>query len=164
MYLIPWGLLSVLIVIIDAVSKFLVSSEMRLQQSIPLIEGVFHITYVKNTGASFGMLPGGRWFFVVVTLAMIGFIIGYTLKKNERNKLYLISASFIIGGGIGNLKDRVLTGEVVDFFDFCLIDFAVFNVADCFIVVGVILMLIYCIISDIQQKKIKIGGDTDGNN
>ncbi len=163
MYLLPWGLLSVFIVILDALSKILISSTMKLYQSIPLIENVFHITYVRNTGASFGMLRGGRWLFVAITIIMIAAIIIYTVKIKEKNKLYLLSASFIIGGGIGNLIDRILTGEVVDFFDFCLINFAVFNVADCFIVVGVILMLIYCVISDRKNKEAKIGGDTDGN-
>lgn len=164
MYLLPWGILTVLIALIDAVSKNIISSSMRLHESIPVIEDVFHITYVINKGASFGMLQGGRWLFIFVTLIIIGFIVGYTIRKKEKNKLYLLSASFIIGGGIGNLIDRVMTGEVVDFFDFCLINFAVFNIADCFIVVGVILMLIYCLIEEVKEKKTKCGGDTDGNN
>lgn len=163
MYLIPWGILSLLIIGIDALSKYVVSENMNLHQSIPLIEGVFSITFVKNTGASFGMLPGGRWLFIIITLVMMGIIIGYTVKKQEKDKLYLLSASFIVGGGIGNLIDRILTGEVVDFFDFCLINFAIFNVADCFIVVGVILMLVYYFVAEIKEKKAANGGDTDGN-
>ncbi len=163
MYLLPWGLLALFAVVLDAVSKQIVLANMRLFQSIPVIENVFHITFVKNTGASFGIFPGARWFFVAVTVILIAAIIIYTIKSREKDKLYLLSASFIVGGGIGNLIDRILTGEVVDFFDFCLIDFAVFNVADCFVVVGVILMLIYCLISDYKAKKLKNGGDTDGN-
>ena len=163
MYLIPWGLLVIAIVLIDMATKYLVSTSMALHQSIPLINGVFHITYVLNDGASFGIFRGGRWFFVAITLILIGFIAGYVIYKKEKNKLYLLSAAFIIGGGIGNLIDRVLTGKVVDFFDFCLINFAVFNVADCFIVVGVILMLIYCIVEEIKAKKTKNGGEGDGN-
>ena len=136
---------------------------MNLYQSIPLIKGVFSITFVKNTGASFGVFQGGRWFFIAITLLMMGFIVGYTIKKKEKNKLYLLSASFIVGGGIGNLIDRIITGEVVDFFDFCLINFAIFNVADCFIVVGVILMLIYCLLEEIKEKRAKRDGETDGD-
>ena len=162
MYLIPWGILVLFIIGIDALSKYIVSSEMTLYQSIPLIDGVFSLTFVKNTGASFGMLAGGRWFFIAITLVMIGFIAGYTIKHKEKDKLYLTAASFIVGGGIGNLIDRILTGEVVDFFDFCLIDFAIFNVADCFIVVGVILMLIYCFIAEAKGKKAKSEGEADG--
>ncbi|MDO5479340.1 MAG: signal peptidase II [Clostridia bacterium] len=163
MYLLPWGLIVLGIIGIDALTKYIVSSSMFITQSIPVIKGVFSITYVKNTGASFGMLPGGRWFFIAVTLVMLGIIIGYTVKRKEKNKLYLTAASFIVGGGIGNLIDRILTGEVVDFFDFCLIDFAIFNVADCFIVVGVILMLIYCFVAEMKEKKAESSGDTDGN-
>lgn len=163
MYLLPWGILSLLIIAIDALSKYIVSSNMNLYQSIPLIKGVFSITFVKNTGASFGVFQGGRWFFIAITLLMMGFIVGYTIKKKEKNKLYLLSASFIVGGGIGNLIDRIITGEVVDFFDFCLINFAIFNVADCFIVVGVILMLIYCLLEEIKEKRAKRDGETDGD-
>ena len=86
MYLLPWGILTVLIALIDAVSKNIISSSMRLHESIPVIEDVFHITYVINKGASFGMLQGGRWLFILVTLIIIGFIVGYTIRKKEKNK------------------------------------------------------------------------------
>ena len=92
MYLIPWGLLVIAIVLIDMATKYLVSTSMALHQSIPLINGVFHITYVLNDGASFGIFRGGRWFFVAITLILIGFIAGYVIYKKERNKLYLLSA------------------------------------------------------------------------
>lgn len=72
----------------------------------------------------------------------------------------MLSASFVIGGGIGNLIDRVMTGAVVDFFDFCLINFAIFNVADCFVVVGVILMAIYFITDEVKANG-KTGKDNE---
>ncbi len=153
MYLLPFGLLSLGIIILDFVSKKLVLNTMTLGQSIPLWKDVFHLTFVKNEGASFGMLKGGRWFFIIITIALISYIIYYILKEKERNKLFLLAASFIIGGGIGNMIDRLMTGKVVDFFDFCLINFAIFNVADCFVVVGAILMIIYFLITEIKGKK-----------
>ena len=153
MYLLLWALVSALIVLLDFVTKRIVSGSMKLYESIPVIKNVFNITYVKNTGASFGMMSGARWFFVAVTLILICAVIFYTVKNKIHDKLFLLSASFVIGGGIGNLIDRIATGAVVDFFDFCLIDFAIFNVADCFVVVGVILIVLYYILDDIKKHK-----------
>ena len=145
MYLAVCGALTLLVVLLDYITKRIVSGNMVLYQSIPVIKGVFNITYVKNTGASFGMMAGARWFFVAVTVILIAAVIYYAVKNKITDKLFLVSASFVVGGGIGNLIDRIATGAVVDFFDFCLINFAIFNVADCFVVIGVILMAIYYI-------------------
>lgn len=153
MYLISWGVLMFFIVALDFITKKIVASSMQLYQSIPVIDGVFNITFVKNTGASFGMMKGARWFFVAITLLLIAAVIYYILKNKVTDKLFLLSATFVVGGGIGNLIDRVVEGAVVDFFDFCLINFAIFNVADCFVVVGVILMAIYLVVSEIKSHK-----------
>lgn len=154
-----WAAVTVLVVILDWVTKKAVSGSMALYESFPVIKNVFNITYVKNTGASFGMLSGARWFFVALTVFLIATIIFYIIKNKITSKLFMLSASFVIGGGIGNLIDRVLTGAVVDFFDFCLINFAIFNVADCFVVVGVILMAIYFI-----NDEVKANGKTGKDN
>lgn len=148
-----WVAVTVLAVALDWVTKRAVSTSMALYESFPVIKNVFNITYVKNTGASFGMLSGARWFFVALTVFLIAAIIYYIIKNKVTSKLFMLSAAFVIGGGIGNLIDRVLTGAVVDFFDFCLINFAIFNVADCFVVVGVILMAIYFIRDEARHKR-----------
>ncbi len=153
MYLIPFGFISLAIVVIDFITKQIVSKTMRLGQSIPLWKDVFHLTFVKNEGASFGMLKGGRWFFVVITVALIAYLLYYIFANKEKDKLFLLSAAFIIGGGIGNLIDRVVSGKVIDFFDFCLINFAIFNVADCFVVIGAALAIIYFLKAEIKGKK-----------
>ena len=153
MYLAVCGALTLLVVLLDYITKRIVSGSMVLYQSIPVIKGVFNITYVKNTGASFGMMAGARWFFVAVTVILIAAVIYYAVKNKITDKLFLVSASFVVGGGIGNLIDRIATGAVVDFFDVCLINFAIFNVADCFVVVGVILMAIYYIKEEKTKKE-----------
>ena len=153
MYLALYGALTVFAVLLDFATKKAVAGNMALYQSIPVIPGVFNITYVKNTGASFGMMAGARWFFVAITVLLIAAVICYAVKNRITDRLFLISASFVVGGGIGNLIDRIATGAVVDFFDFCLINFAIFNVADCFVVVGVILMAIYYIKEEKTKKE-----------
>ena len=168
MYLLPWGIMTVLIVIFDTISKALVERNMALYEDIPLIDGVFHIHFVKNPGATFGFMGEFSWareFFIAITVLLILGIVIYTAVAKEKNKLYLTAVSFIVRGGIGNLIDRMAFGEVVDFFDFRIINFAIFNVADCFVVIGVGLMIIYFIKEEIKSKhKVKIDGEADGNN
>lgn len=113
---------------------------MELSETIPLMEGVFHITSHRNRGAAFGILQDARWFFIVITIIVVAGIVWY-MQRIKDEKGTLLALSFILGGAVGNFIDRLLQGEVVDFFDFRLINFAIFNVADSFIVIGVILLL-----------------------
>ena len=169
MYLLPWSIVTVLIILLDTISKSLVENNMVLNTGdIPVIEGVFHLHFVKNPGATFGFMDEVSWareFFIAVTFVLIFGIVIYTVVSKVKNKIYLASVSFIVGGGIGNLIDRMAFGEVVDFFEFRLINFAIFNVADCFVVIGVGLMIIYCIKEELKTKrKVAINGESDGNN
>lgn len=148
MYLLPFGIITLLAVLLDVVTKHLVINHMELYQSIPLIENVFHITYTENDRGPFSMFIGGRWVAVGLTVVILIVIAVYLFRTKEKNKLFLLAVSFITAGGIGNLIDRIATGKVTDFFDFCLINFAIFNVADCFVVCGVILLLLYVLISE----------------
>ena len=127
-------------IILDQLTKFLVTKYMTLYQSIPLIKGFLHLTYTTNDGAAFGMMDGQRWVFIVVsTLAIVAFI-AYLYLGHADNMLYAISLSMVISGGIGNMIDRLVLSYVVDFFYFKLIDFPVFNVADIYVVVGIFLL------------------------
>ena len=118
--------------------------------SIPLIKGVLNFTYTENTGAAFSIFSKHTSslgiFSAVVTLGLIGFML-HQKKKNPGKKIYLASIAMIIGGALGNMRDRFVFGYVVDFIDFCLINFPVFNVADIFITIGGILFC-YCLIFD----------------
>ncbi len=147
-YLILSGL-TTFVVLVDQITKYLVHNRFRLGESIPLIEGFFSLTYVRNTGAAFGILatadPAFRipFFVIVPIIALIS--IGYIFKKLPENDLKLSSAlSLVVGGAIGNLIDRVYFGFVIDFLDFYwgVHHFPAFNVADSAICIGVgILML-----------------------
>ena len=119
---------------------------------------VFNLLYIENKGAAFGMLQNARWFFVVLTSLVVIAAIVYCIKERKNSTwLFKISTAMIIGGAIGNLIDRVLSGIVIDFFYFELINFAVFNVADSFVTVGAILLGIYVLfVYDFDDdKKIK---------
>ena len=155
-------------IILDQLTKFLVTKYMTMYQSIPLIKGFLHITYTTNDGAAFGMMDGQRWVFIVVsTVAIIAFL-AYLYLGHADNTLYAVSLSMVISGGIGNMIDRLGfgfyvnpntgLGEVVDFIDFCGIWDAIFNGADSFVCVGAGLLVLALVVDlkkeyDIEKAK-----------
>ena len=124
--------------ILDQVTKYLSERYLALGASSPVIQGVFQFTNVHNTGAAWGMLAGGRWLFIVITLVTVGLLCWLLLRRRKTlGLLARLCVALLIAGATGNLIDRVLIGYVRDMFDFCLINFPVFNVADCAVSVGV---------------------------
>jgi signal peptidase II len=136
------------IVAFDQLTKFIVDRSMPLHHSIPIIEGFFSLTYVRNTGAAFGIFAGSaeifrRPFLILVSVVAIGFIVVMLKRLRDSEKWLVTALAFILGGAIGNLIDRVLYGEVIDFLD-CFwgsYHWPAFNVADSFITVGVTITL-----------------------
>ncbi len=133
-----------IVIALDQLSKYLVVIYLKPQKSIALIEDVLHLTYSENTGAAFSILRDKQQFLVIVTMLAMLLMTGYLFKWSQTsgNLLQKICLALIIGGGIGNLIDRIRLSYVVDFIDFRLINFAVFNIADSFIVVGSIGLLL----------------------
>ena len=138
-------ILSIIFLIIDIISKVVVSSLMDVYDSIVIIKNFFYITYVRNTGAAWSIFEGRVLGLVIVSLIIISFIVYYIFKQKPESKLEKIGYSLILGGAFGNLLDRIIYGYVVDFLDFNIFgyDYPIFNLADCFIFIGVVLMMIY---------------------
>ncbi len=129
------------VITIDQLSKFAAMRYLKPLGTYPLIQDVFHLTFARNTGAAFSILKGKQVFLIGLTLIVIAFLTGYLIRlMPERLPLVKWSLVLVIGGAVGNLIDRMRLGYVVDFFDFRLINFAIFNVADIAIVVGTILL------------------------
>ncbi|GIM47499.1 lipoprotein signal peptidase [Collibacillus ludicampi] len=135
-------ILAVLIILLDQFSKYLVKTYMQIGESIPLLGDVLRLTSHRNPGAAFGMLQGKRWLFVVITVIVISAIAYATGRIGKERKLLRISLGLLLGGAVGNLIDRVLHGEVVDFIDVHIIHYPIFNIADSAIVIAVVLMMI----------------------
>ena len=150
-----WILITVGVVVLDQITKWLAVEYLIPVGTVPIIKDAVHLTYVENPGAAFGMMQNSRWIFLLVSSVAIVAIIVYLIKFAPKNKLALTSLAFILGGGIGNMIDRVALGYVVDFIDFRLINFAVFNVADSFVCVGVGLFILEIILE--LKKEIKDG-------
>ncbi|MGH7810911.1 MAG: signal peptidase II, partial [Candidatus Binatia bacterium] len=136
------------IVAFDQLTKFIVDRWIPLHHSIPIIEGFFSLTYVRNTGAAFGIFAGSaeifrRPFLILVSVVAIGFIVVMLKRLRDSEKWLVTALAFILGGAIGNLIDRVVYGEVIDFLD-CFwgsFHWPAFNIADSFITVGVTITL-----------------------
>ena len=138
--------ITALIITADQISKSLVKSTMTLYDVIPVIPGFFQLNYITNKGMAFGInLPVSISFFSGISLIITCFLVWILWCERKNNLLMRISLALILGGAIGNLIDRILFGEVVDFFDFMIGDFHwyIFNIADSAVTVGIILMLFY---------------------
>ncbi|OEF99107.1 signal peptidase II [Vulcanibacillus modesticaldus] len=146
-------LVAVAVILIDQFSKWAIVNYMKLYESIPLIEGWLHITSSRNRGAAFGILQNQRWFFISLTVIVVVFLVYYIYRVHKTQKLYAFALALILGGAIGNLIDRASTGQVVDFIDVRIINFAIFNLADSAIVIGVGLLLIDTLFTK-EDKKI----------
>lgn len=140
------------ILVSDQLTKMIVDSTMPLNHSIPVIEDLFNLTYVRNTGAAFGILSGSHAafrlpFLVMFSLLAIGFIVMMLRRLPDRETGLTTALAFILGGAVGNLIDRIAYGEVIDFLDFYWSRFhwPAFNLADSFITVGVLITVYYLI-------------------
>ncbi len=127
---------------LDQLSKFLITQALSRGGVIDLIPGVFRLVYVENRGAAFSILSGQRTLLLVVTCAALIGLIVYRLRAKNISPLLDTAFAFLLGGGLGNVIDRARMGYVVDFFDVYLVDFAIFNVADIFVVAAAALLII----------------------
>ena len=135
-------LLIVAVMVLDRVVKIAVTTNLQPGDTIPVLDPLFHITYVQNQGAAFSMLQGHPVLLIVLPAVVIGIgIIFICVNQKAYNKTFLISLSLICGGGLGNLTDRLSQGYVIDMFDFRV--FPVFNVADICVCVGCGLLILY---------------------
>lgn len=136
---------TIVFLVIDIVSKLIVSNLMNVHDSILVIKDFFYITYVRNTGAAWSLFAGKTILLLMVSLIMICGIILYVYKNKTKAKLEKIAYSLILGGAIGNFLDRIVYGYVIDFLDFYIFgyNYPIFNLADTFIVLGVLLLIIY---------------------
>lgn len=142
-------IISVILVFIDQIIKYIVDVYMTLNSSINIINGFFRLTYVRNTGAAFSLFENKQLFLIIITLIALFFMF-YFLKNKLFKKSETIIYSLIISGVLANLVDRIFRGYVIDYLDFTIIkyDFPIFNLADIMIVLGCILLIVTTLIGD----------------
>ncbi len=161
-----WIILSVGLVIFDQITKYLVVRFLPINDSIVLIPDFFSLTHVRNTGAAFGLFANQRWIFLIFTSVVLIAAVTLLCTKKIKSHWGIITLSMIIGGGVGNMIDRIFLGEVVDFFAFNFwgYEFAVFNVADIFVCCGTIALAIYILVThDFDSPKAQEDSENGAN-
>ena len=145
---------------IDQLSKFLIISNFDINASKNIIPSFFSITYIRNTGAAWGVFSNGTMLLAVFSIIFLLFAIKYIIDLKEISKLSTISYGMLLGGIIGNLVDRLFRNYVVDFLNFKIFsyNYPVFNIADIFIVIGIFLIIIE---SFIPNKKNSVVNNND---
>ena len=148
---------------LDQYTKFFIISNFELAQSHPFIKGLIDITYIHNRGGAWGMLTGHTWLLLSVTIVVMLICVSLIIRFGIKNRLMFWAIILILSGGLGNMIDRIFrAGNVVDFLHFEFFpEFPVFNVADCSIVIGAFLLILYFVIDiirDNRQKRSLAGG------
>lgn len=141
--------------ILDQLTKFWIRSNYEVGQSTPVIQDIFHMTYVENSGAAFGLFPNQTWFFIAATIVFIMASVFYRHQFAHSGTLFRVAFTLGMSGAIGNLIDRVAFGRVTDFLDFRI--WPVFNVADSAITVGVIVLAWTVLTEEKREAKRKAG-------
>lgn len=127
----------------DQLLKYWVVRHLEIGQSAAFLPGLVRLTRLHNTGAAWGSFSGSTALLTAVTAVLLVAVAWLVLKKIIRHPLGLCAAMLVLGGGIGNMIDRICRGYVVDMFDLEFMSYPIFNLADCFVVVGVILGAVY---------------------
>ena len=154
-----YAILTAALVVVDQIVKYLVRANIELGGSVPFLPCILDLTYVQNTGAAFSMLRSHTWVLTLTSAVVVLAVCALIVKGFFKNRLGLWSAALVLAGGMGNLIDRAVFGFVTDMFKTTFIDFAVFNVADCCITVGVPLLFLYVLLYVGKDEKKEDGAD-----
>lgn len=147
----------VALLVADQVTKYLISSSLAMYETHEFINGFIELTYIHNRGGAWGMLYGHTYILVPVTVAVMVLCIFFFIKYGKNSRILLYALTLVISGGLGNMLDRVFNnGNVVDFLHFEFFpSFPVFNVADCAIVAGAGLLILYFILDSLKDMRLK---------
>lgn len=150
-------ILAVVLIGLDQLIKYWAITQLQPISTIPLIQDVLHLTYSENRGAAFSMLTGKTELLLIISVALLLMLAYLLVSKKITHPMGVFSTCLVISGGIGNMIDRVFRpgNFVVDYIDFRLINFAIFNLADICIVCGTFLLLFYLLFIDGKQEQTK---------
>lgn len=139
---VSFPIIGVILIILDQLSKFWIVNHIELGQVKAFLPGIFSLTYLRNYGAAFSMLQNQQWLFSLMTVAVVGFAFYYFIKNIKGDLWLLTGLLLVMAGGLGNFIDRLRLGYVVDMVHLDFMNFAIFNMADSYLTVGAILLMI----------------------
>ena len=152
----------------DQALKYWTVTHLALGESTPFLPGLMQLTRLHNYGAAWSSFSGKTALLIAVTAVLLAAVCVLLVKGIVRHPLGVAGCLLILGGGVGNIIDRIAHGYVVDMFDILLFEYPIFNLADCFVVVGVILAAVYYLFVHDKKDKLKKergdGSDADGDN
>ncbi len=146
------------LVVTDQLLKAWATAELLPVGSMTLIPHVVELRYSLNEGMAFSLLWGKQGFLIAVTSVALLVLLGYLLLR-KMPVLERIAWTMVLGGGVGNLIDRIVSGQVVDYINFLFMDFAIFNFADICVTVGVALLFVYVLWAELKDRKKKSSGE-----
>lgn len=151
------ALVAAAFIAIDQITKYLALIRLKPVGSITFIDGFMDFTFVENRGVAFGMFSGQKWFILLLTGAIVAVLVYYYWKLPKTREYGWVRGAMVLvlAGALGNMIDRIFRGYVVDFFEFTFFDWPVFNVADIYVVVGVILLAILILFVVKEEPKEK---------
>jgi len=155
--MVAYLIFTAVLVIIDQITKYLTVENIALNEVVEFIPNIVSFTYIRNTGAAFSILEGQMWFFYIVTIIVVAFLLYYMYTEAGEDKILGFILATVLAGALGNFIDRLLHQYVIDMIQLEFIDFAIFNVADSLLTVGVILLFIYTIYDEQTTKNPKTG-------
>jgi len=144
-------LIALSLLFLDQFSKYLIRQELAVAESIPVINRIFHITYVENRGIAFGLFPQGHSLFIIISLIIILVVVFFERKKVLKSPWERFCLGLVLGGALGNVIDRLRFGFVIDFLDFRV--WPVFNLADSGVCIGGILMAFFLLKKHAGKEK-----------
>ena len=140
-------IVGIVVLVADQYTKMLAATNLELGESTEFIKGILDFTYIHNDGGAWGIFGGSRWFLIGFTAVIMLVLLILLIKNGKKNMLFLWAGSLILSGGIGNLIDRIFRdGKVIDFLHATFINFPIFNVADCAVVIGAGLLILYFVL------------------
>ena len=154
-----WSVFMIIVIIAtDQITKYFAKSYLYPDKAKDFIPGFIEFRYAENTGMAFSMFSGARWFFVVLTVAVVIACIVYMFKKAQSNLWLYWTLGVLISGAVGNLIDRIYLGYVIDFINPTFVNFAVFNIADCAVTLGAVSLVAYLVV-DLFKKDEGVNGN-----
>ncbi len=155
-------IVAILIVVADQLIKLLVVNTIKGADSVSILNGLVEFTYLENRGMAFGMLQNARWLFIVFTSIVMIAIVVYMIKTKPQSKFLLISLALVLGGGIGNLIDRIFLGYVIDYIQLSFFS-PVCNFADYCITIGTAMLMVFILFfssdSESTKKKVEVSDE-----